>query len=118
MQHCRSCKATPLCSPCPDTSDDVVNGAAISIGTRNEEAIEVRCTTTLCSGELPHCPPGTPSGCFPINDHEVCKSFTHTSASPTGHAPGVMIDGAPLSYGRLSERKLRRALAQRATAGM
>ncbi len=33
-------------------------------------------------------------------------------------APGILIDGAPLSYGRLSERKLRRALAQRATAGM
>jgi glutaredoxin-like protein DUF836 len=25
-------------------------------------------------------------------------------------APGVLVDGAPFSYGRLSERKLRRAL--------
>lgn len=27
--------------------------------------------------------------------------------------PGVLIDGEPFSYGRLSERKLRRALARR-----
>jgi glutaredoxin len=27
-------------------------------------------------------------------------------------APGVLIDGHPFSYGRLSERRLRRALAQ------
>lgn len=29
--------------------------------------------------------------------------------------PGVLIDGEPFSYGRLSERKLRKALAKRAT---
>lgn len=28
--------------------------------------------------------------------------------------PGVLVDGEPFSYGRLSERKLRRALARRA----
>jgi len=28
-------------------------------------------------------------------------------------APGVFVDGRPFSYGRLSERKLRRALADR-----
>jgi glutaredoxin len=27
--------------------------------------------------------------------------------------PGVLVDGEPFSYGRLSERKLRRALAKR-----
>jgi len=30
-------------------------------------------------------------------------------------APGVLLDGKPFGYGRLSERKLRRALAQRTT---
>ena len=44
-------------------------------------------------------------------------------ATPTGQrlaseaqvifAPGVLIDGRPFSFGRLSERRLRRALAQR-----
>lgn len=29
--------------------------------------------------------------------------------------PGVLVDGEPFSYGRLSERKLRKALAARAT---
>lgn len=29
-------------------------------------------------------------------------------------APGVLVDGAPFSYGRRSERKLRRHLARRA----
>ncbi|CRK55253.1 hypothetical protein [Alloactinosynnema sp. L-07] len=29
-------------------------------------------------------------------------------------APGVLVDGEPFSYGRLSERKLRRTLARRA----
>jgi hypothetical protein len=29
-------------------------------------------------------------------------------------APGVLLDGAAFAYGRLSERKLRRTLAQRA----
>lgn len=29
--------------------------------------------------------------------------------------PGVLIDGEPFSYGRVSERKLRKALAKRAT---
>lgn len=29
--------------------------------------------------------------------------------------PGVLVDGEPFSYGRLSERKLRKALAKRAT---
>jgi hypothetical protein len=29
--------------------------------------------------------------------------------------PGVLLDGRPFSYGRLSERKLRRALQKRAT---
>ncbi len=31
-------------------------------------------------------------------------------------APGVLIDGEPFSYGRLSERKLRRALEKRRTS--
>jgi len=31
-------------------------------------------------------------------------------------APGVLVDGQPFSYGRLSERKLRRALDRRAVA--
>jgi glutaredoxin len=31
-------------------------------------------------------------------------------------APGVLVDGEPFSYGRLSERKLRRALSKRAAA--
>jgi glutaredoxin len=31
-------------------------------------------------------------------------------------APGVLLDGQPFSYGRLSERKLRRTLQQRANA--
>jgi len=31
-------------------------------------------------------------------------------------APGLFIDGRPFSYGRLSERKLRRALAERGPA--
>lgn len=30
-------------------------------------------------------------------------------------APGVLLDGQPFSFGRLSERKLRRALASRRT---
>jgi glutaredoxin len=30
-------------------------------------------------------------------------------------APGIWLDGRPFGYGRLSERKLRRALAQLAT---
>ena len=30
-------------------------------------------------------------------------------------APGVLLDGKPFGYGRLSERKLRRALARRTT---
>ncbi|MGH7748652.1 MAG: glutaredoxin family protein [Candidatus Dormibacteria bacterium] len=30
-------------------------------------------------------------------------------------APGLLVDGEPFSYGRLSERKLRRTLDQRAT---
>jgi hypothetical protein len=30
-------------------------------------------------------------------------------------APGVLVDGEPFSYGRLSERKLRRHLTRRAT---
>ncbi len=30
-------------------------------------------------------------------------------------APGVLVDGAPFSHGRLSERKLRRELARRTT---
>jgi glutaredoxin len=33
-------------------------------------------------------------------------------------APGVLIDGEPFSYGRISERKLRRTLSKRATANM
>lgn len=33
-------------------------------------------------------------------------------------APGVLLDGAPFSFGRLSERKLRRALARRPIANM
>ena len=38
-------------------------------------------------------------------------------AERTGMAfpPGVLVDGEPFSYGRLSERKLRKALAKRAT---
>jgi glutaredoxin len=31
-------------------------------------------------------------------------------------APGVLVDGQPFSYGRLSERKLRRLLDQRTTS--
>lgn len=31
-------------------------------------------------------------------------------------APGLLVDGEAFSYGRLSERKLRRALSKRATA--
>lgn len=31
-------------------------------------------------------------------------------------APGVLIDGEPFSFGRLSERKLRRALSQRVSS--
>jgi glutaredoxin len=31
-------------------------------------------------------------------------------------APGVLVDGQPFSYGRVSERKLRRALDRRAPA--
>jgi glutaredoxin len=31
-------------------------------------------------------------------------------------APGVLVDGRPFSYGRLSERKLRRLLDRRAAA--
>ena len=31
-------------------------------------------------------------------------------------APGVLVDGQPFSYGRLSERKLRRLLDRRAAA--
>lgn len=33
-------------------------------------------------------------------------------------APGVLLDGEPFSFGRLSERKLRRALAARDTPPM
>lgn len=32
-------------------------------------------------------------------------------------APGVLLDGKPFSFGRLSERKLRRTLGKRATTG-
>lgn len=32
-------------------------------------------------------------------------------------APGVLLDGEPFSFGRLSERKLRRTLGKRATKG-
>jgi hypothetical protein len=31
--------------------------------------------------------------------------------------PGIFVDGEPFSYGRLSERKLRRALDRRASSG-
>ncbi|SFP05271.1 Glutaredoxin-like domain [Amycolatopsis arida] len=31
-------------------------------------------------------------------------------------APGVLVDGEPFSYGRISERKLRRTLSKRAAA--
>lgn len=31
-------------------------------------------------------------------------------------APGVLVDGVPFSFGRLSERKLRRALSRRTCA--
>lgn len=47
---------------------------------------------------------------YPVND----RPYHHGSA--TGKvlfAPGVLIDGALLSHGRLSEKKLRRALAKR-----
>jgi hypothetical protein len=32
-------------------------------------------------------------------------------------APGILVDGRPFSYGRLSERKLRRLLDRRAAVG-
>jgi thiol-disulfide isomerase/thioredoxin len=32
-------------------------------------------------------------------------------------APGVLVDGQPFSFGRLSERKLRRALGKHAAGG-
>jgi len=38
---------------------------AISISTTNEEKIVVSYTTTLFSGELPHCPTKHPVGVFP-----------------------------------------------------
>ena len=36
-----------------------------------------------------------------------------TSTSPVPYAPGVLLDGALFSFGRLSERALRRALKKK-----
>ena len=50
-----------------------------------------------------------------INDVALDSDEGRNIADEGGFAfaPGVLLDGEPFSYGRLSERKLRRALAAR-----
>lgn len=54
---------------------------------------------------------------FPLQVNEVglASEEGQTLARAAGvlFAPGVLLDGEPFSYGRLSERKLRRTLAER-----
>lgn len=47
-------------------------------------------------------------------DLETERGRTLAEESGMAFPPGVLIDGDPFSYGRLSERKLRNALARRA----
>lgn len=53
-----------------------------------------------------------------INEFGLDSSEGQTLASGAGvvFAPGVLLDGQPFSHGRLSERKLRKALAERLSA--
>lgn len=54
----------------------------------------------------------------PITVTEIALSSAEGRSASSGagvlFAPGVLLDGRPFSQGRLSERKLRRALADRA----
>ncbi|GAA3550762.1 hypothetical protein GCM10022222_37860 [Amycolatopsis ultiminotia] len=58
---------------------------------------------------------------FPLQVKEIALATDEGRALATTagvlFAPGVLIDGEPFSYGRLSERKLRRALEKRRTNG-
>ncbi|MFJ8819628.1 glutaredoxin family protein [Amycolatopsis thermoflava] len=55
---------------------------------------------------------------YPLRVSEVDlasdKGQRLAAAARVVFAPGVLIDGKPFSYGRLSERKLRKTLAHRA----
>jgi hypothetical protein len=57
---------------------------------------------------------------FPLHVREVDLATAEGRRLATSagvlFAPGVLLDGEGFSYGRLSERKLRRALARRASA--
>jgi glutaredoxin len=59
-------------------------------------------------------------GEFPLHVREVDLATADGQRLATSAGvlfpPGVLLDGQPFSYGRLPERKLRRALQQRATA--
>jgi glutaredoxin len=54
---------------------------------------------------------------FPLRIKEIGlageEGQTLARAAGVLFAPGVLVDGKPFSYGRLSERKLRRALGKR-----
>ncbi|MGH3983342.1 MAG: glutaredoxin family protein [Pseudonocardiaceae bacterium] len=53
-----------------------------------------------------------------VTEIDLASEQGHQLAARAGvlFAPGVLLDGAPFSFGRLSERKLRRTLGKRATA--
>lgn len=57
---------------------------------------------------------------YPLQVHEIDLAAADgqrlAAASGVLFAPGVLLDGAAFSYGRLSERKLRRALERRGSA--
>ena len=54
---------------------------------------------------------------FPVHVNEIGLASEEGQALARAagvlFAPGVLLDGNPFSYGRLSERKLRRALGKR-----
>ena len=54
-----------------------------------------------------------------VREIELTSEEGQTLARKAGvlFAPGVLVDGEPFSFGRLSERKLRRALDKRAQSG-
>ena len=60
-------------------------------------------------------------GDYPITLREVALDTAEGErmalASGFLFPPGILVDGEPFSYGRPSERKLRRALARRLGAG-
>lgn len=57
---------------------------------------------------------------YPIQVTEIDLASTRgrelATAGRVLFAPGLLVDGQPFAHGRLSERKLRRALARRPTS--